>query len=129
MTFHGGDSYTQSCVSAQGKITLILDFSWGYKLVFFSVFEIGGFLIGRGRDDLYMELWRACAGPLVDIPRVDEKVFYFPQGHMEQVCLISIFIFRFRSVLVLCSLFMEFVSEECDSCGNYKFVCLLLCGR
>ncbi|XP_023534393.1 auxin response factor 9-like isoform X2 [Cucurbita pepo subsp. pepo] len=57
MTFHGGDSYTQSCVSAQG----------------------------RGRDDLYMELWRACAGPLVDIPRVDEKVFYFPQGHMEQL--------------------------------------------
>ncbi|XP_058203632.1 auxin response factor 18-like [Rhododendron vialii] len=36
-------------------------------------------------DDLYRELWKACAGPLVDIPRVGEKVFYFPQGHMEQL--------------------------------------------
>nr|QCI44197.1 ARF9 [Lilium hybrid cultivar] len=36
-------------------------------------------------EDLYSELWRACAGPLVDIPRVEERVFYFPQGHMEQL--------------------------------------------
>lgn len=71
-------------------------------MVFCSVFEISGFyclLIGCGRDDLYMELWRACAGPLVDVPRVDERVFYFPQGHMEQVCLMFS---RFRSVLIFC---------------------------
>ncbi|KAK4743846.1 hypothetical protein SAY87_010158 [Trapa incisa] len=36
-------------------------------------------------DDLYSELWKACAGPLVDIPRDTERVFYFPQGHMEQL--------------------------------------------
>lgn len=36
-------------------------------------------------DTLYEELWRACAGPLVEIPRVDERVFYFPQGHLEQL--------------------------------------------
>lgn len=35
--------------------------------------------------DLYEELWHACAGPLVNVPRVGERVFYFPQGHMEQV--------------------------------------------
>ncbi|WCJ26558.1 auxin response factor 9 [Euphorbia peplus] len=35
--------------------------------------------------DLYTELWKACAGPLVDVPRRDERVFYFPQGHMEQL--------------------------------------------
>ncbi|XAR70154.1 hypothetical protein NMG60_11026924 [Bertholletia excelsa] len=40
---------------------------------------------GFGGDDLYTELWKACAGPLVDVPRVQEKVFYFPQGHMEQL--------------------------------------------
>ncbi|XP_020595729.1 auxin response factor 9-like [Phalaenopsis equestris] len=38
-----------------------------------------------GEDDLYEELWRACAGPLVEIPRVGERVYYFPQGHMEQL--------------------------------------------
>ncbi|GAB4861579.1 hypothetical protein Ancab_036772 [Ancistrocladus abbreviatus] len=36
-------------------------------------------------DDLYEELWRACAGPLVEVPRPGERVFYFPQGHMEQL--------------------------------------------
>ncbi|GMQ09546.1 hypothetical protein CsSME_00052878 [Camellia sinensis var. sinensis] len=34
---------------------------------------------------LYTELWRACAGPLVTVPREGERVFYFPQGHIEQV--------------------------------------------
>ncbi|KAL3572450.1 hypothetical protein D5086_026354, partial [Populus alba] len=37
------------------------------------------------KDDLYTELWHACAGPLVYVPRAGDKVFYFPQGHMEQV--------------------------------------------
>ncbi|KAK8965231.1 Auxin response factor 2 [Platanthera guangdongensis] len=36
-------------------------------------------------DALYNELWHACAGPLVTVPRVGELVFYFPQGHVEQV--------------------------------------------
>ncbi|KAL6177689.1 hypothetical protein ACLB2K_049214 [Fragaria x ananassa] len=41
-----------------------------------------------GRDAetaLYTELWHACAGPLVTVPREGERVFYFPQGHIEQV--------------------------------------------
>ncbi|PQQ06282.1 auxin response factor 2 [Prunus yedoensis var. nudiflora] len=41
-----------------------------------------------GRDAetaLYTELWHACAGPLVTVPRERERVFYFPQGHIEQV--------------------------------------------
>ncbi|XVF73011.1 hypothetical protein PTKIN_Ptkin12aG0167300 [Pterospermum kingtungense] len=41
--------------------------------------------LGFGGDDLYPELWKLCAGPLVEIPRVHERVFYFPQGHMEQL--------------------------------------------
>lgn len=40
---------------------------------------------GVGSDDLYTELWKACAGPLVDVPCVRERVYYFPQGHMEQL--------------------------------------------
>ncbi|KAL9668813.1 hypothetical protein QQ045_006353 [Rhodiola kirilowii] len=34
---------------------------------------------------LYEELWKACAGPLVDVPREGERVYYFPQGHLEQL--------------------------------------------
>ncbi|CAK9186904.1 unnamed protein product [Ilex paraguariensis] len=44
---------------------------------------------GTGKVDaenaLYTELWRACAGPLVTVPREQELVYYFPQGHIEQV--------------------------------------------
>ncbi|XP_057459290.1 auxin response factor 2B-like isoform X2 [Actinidia eriantha] len=43
---------------------------------------------GAGEDPetaLYTELWRACAGPLVTVPGGGERVFYFPQGHIEQV--------------------------------------------
>ncbi|KAK6137081.1 hypothetical protein DH2020_029180 [Rehmannia glutinosa] len=40
---------------------------------------------GVGSDDLYTELWKACAGPLVDVPCNRERVYYFPQGHMEQL--------------------------------------------
>ncbi|KAF6169647.1 hypothetical protein GIB67_004039 [Kingdonia uniflora] len=36
-------------------------------------------------EALYNELWHACAGPLVTVPRQNERVFYFPQGHIEQV--------------------------------------------
>lgn len=31
------------------------------------------------------ELWHACAGPLVSLPSVGSVVYYFPQGHSEQV--------------------------------------------
>ncbi|XP_074317150.1 auxin response factor 2A-like [Silene latifolia] len=34
---------------------------------------------------LYRELWHACAGPLVTVPRLNDLVYYFPQGHIEQV--------------------------------------------
>ncbi|KMT10926.1 hypothetical protein BVRB_5g113390 [Beta vulgaris subsp. vulgaris] len=44
---------------------------------------------GAGKVDpetaLYTELWHACAGPLVTVPRLNELVYYFPQGHIEQV--------------------------------------------
>ncbi|XP_072970415.1 auxin response factor 7-like [Typha angustifolia] len=40
---------------------------------------------GPSGDALYRELWHACAGPLVSVPRERERVYYFPQGHMEQL--------------------------------------------
>lgn len=40
---------------------------------------------GGLEDPLYKELWKACAGPLVEVPKHGERVYYFPQGHMEQL--------------------------------------------
>ncbi|KAL3515768.1 hypothetical protein ACH5RR_022670 [Cinchona calisaya] len=45
----------------------------------------GGPHTGSPNDALYKELWHACAGPLVTVPREGERVYYFPQGHMEQL--------------------------------------------
>nr|GEU81854.1 auxin response factor 1 [Tanacetum cinerariifolium] len=45
----------------------------------------GGSQSGSVADALYKELWHACAGPLVNVPREGERVYYFPQGHMEQL--------------------------------------------
>lgn len=71
-------------------------------------------------DALYKELWHACAGPLVTVPSVGERVFYFPQGHLEQVLLLSAcFIFFpwlkfdiwWLFVFLLCSFF-----QTCSVC-------------
>ncbi|KAF2569795.1 hypothetical protein F2Q68_00025417 [Brassica cretica] len=40
---------------------------------------------GALSDALVRELWHACAGPLVTLPREGERVYYFPEGHMEQL--------------------------------------------
>ncbi|KAH1243948.1 Auxin response factor 1 [Glycine max] len=50
-----------------------------------STLKSGGIHTGAINDDLYKELWHACAGPLVTLPREGERVYYFPQGHMEQL--------------------------------------------
>lgn len=36
-----------------------------------------------GEKNLDSELWHACAGAMVQMPPVNSKVFYFPQGHAE----------------------------------------------
>ena len=53
------------------------------------------------KNDLYTELWRACAGPLVEVPSRGERVYYFPQGHMEQVRLRVYIPFMFTVVMIL----------------------------
>ncbi|CDY21993.1 BnaC09g00990D [Brassica napus] len=34
---------------------------------------------------LYDQLWKLCAGSLFDLPIIGEEVYYFPQGHIEQL--------------------------------------------
>ncbi|XP_028757433.1 auxin response factor 17 [Neltuma alba] len=35
---------------------------------------------------LPQKIWRACAGTSVQIPTLNSRVYYFPQGHLEQAC-------------------------------------------
>ncbi|WCJ35127.1 Auxin response factor 5 [Euphorbia peplus] len=39
------------------------------------------------RKNISSELWYACAGPLVSLPQLGSLVYYFPQGHSEQVAI------------------------------------------
>ncbi|KAK8664700.1 hypothetical protein V6N13_084478 [Hibiscus sabdariffa] len=45
-----------------------------------SVLSASGF-----SSSVCLELWHACAGPLVSLPKRGSVVVYFPQGHLEQV--------------------------------------------
>ncbi|CAN1199932.1 Auxin response factor 7 [Linum perenne] len=40
---------------------------------------------GGGDDGMRDELWDACAGPLAHVPKVGDYVYYFLQGHIQQV--------------------------------------------
>ncbi|AEE31695.1 auxin response factor 12 [Arabidopsis thaliana] len=46
--------------------------------------ELSGIIDGS-KSYVYEQLWKLCAGPLCDIPKLGEKVYYFPQGHIELV--------------------------------------------
>ncbi|WCJ27108.1 Auxin response factor 3 [Euphorbia peplus] len=37
-----------------------------------------------GSSSVCLELWHACAGPLISLPKRGSLVVYFPQGHLEQ---------------------------------------------
>ncbi|XP_059317466.1 auxin response factor 2-like [Lycium ferocissimum] len=39
----------------------------------------------EGDDALCREIWKACSGSLLDVPKVGERVYYFPRLHMEQL--------------------------------------------
>ncbi|KAI4304384.1 hypothetical protein MLD38_039904 [Melastoma candidum] len=38
-----------------------------------------------GSSSLCLELWHACAGPLISLPKKGSPVVYLPQGHLEHV--------------------------------------------
>lgn len=38
-----------------------------------------------GDDALCREIWKACSGSLLDVPKAGEKVYYFPRLHVEQL--------------------------------------------
>ncbi|KAG0488341.1 hypothetical protein HPP92_007152 [Vanilla planifolia] len=51
--------------------------------------EIRDIASSSGKKVLNSELWHACAGPLVSLPQPGSLVYYFPQGHSEQVSAIT----------------------------------------
>ncbi|XP_057986235.1 auxin response factor 3 isoform X2 [Hevea brasiliensis] len=40
---------------------------------------------GSASSSVCLELWHACAGPLISLPKRGSVVVYFPQGHLEQL--------------------------------------------
>ena len=44
-----------------------------------------GSLASASASGVSSELWHACAGPLISLPKRGSVVVYFPQGHLEHV--------------------------------------------
>ncbi|EFH70071.1 predicted protein [Arabidopsis lyrata subsp. lyrata] len=42
-------------------------------------------IIDRTQTYMYEQLWKICAGPLCDLPKPGETIYYFPQGHIELI--------------------------------------------
>ncbi|KAL0398539.1 UNVERIFIED_CONTAM: Auxin response factor 3 [Sesamum radiatum] len=42
-------------------------------------------LAATSSTSVCMELWHACAGPLISLPKKGSAVVYFPQGHVEHL--------------------------------------------
>lgn len=98
----GGEKLLTFSETMQGHWTWVLVLTCFYCVV----------VAGLKDDDLYRELWKLCAGPLVDVPQTGDRVFYFPQGHMEQVCVVVIFVFNLIWIL------LPFLG-----CGCFQFCC------
>ncbi|XP_019094802.1 PREDICTED: putative auxin response factor 14 isoform X3 [Camelina sativa] len=41
--------------------------------------------VDETKSYIYEQLWNLCAGPLCNLPKLGDKVYYFPQGHIEFV--------------------------------------------
>ncbi|CAN4096193.1 unnamed protein product [Withania somnifera] len=39
----------------------------------------------QGDDALCREIWKVCSGSLLDVPKVGERVYYFPRLHVDQL--------------------------------------------
>ncbi|KAF8048135.1 hypothetical protein N665_2650s0002 [Sinapis alba] len=45
----------------------------------------GGIRTDKTNRYLYDQLWKLCAGPLFELPIIGKQVYYFPQGHIEEL--------------------------------------------
>jgi hypothetical protein len=85
--------------------------------------ELSGIIDGS-KSYMYEQLWKLCAGPLCDIPKLGENVYYFPQGNIELVSspsllslslspsLLSLFSFSLLSLFLFTLVFVS-VSAVC----------------
>ncbi|KAF8112185.1 hypothetical protein N665_0066s0059 [Sinapis alba] len=45
----------------------------------------GGIRTDKTNRYLYDQLWKLCVGPLFELPIIGKQVYYFPQGHIEEL--------------------------------------------
>lgn len=75
---------------------------------------------------LYNQLWKLCAGSLFDLPIIGEQVYYFPQGHIEEVNVSINNLTLFRLFFFTYKLFIQFydviqlVASENDNLCQLK---------
>lgn len=63
------------------------------------------------KDNLYRELWQACAGKLFYIPKQGDQVIYLPQPHIEEVIIFFLLNLVFKKLLDLDKIFCRWVLQ------------------
>ncbi|XP_076895777.1 auxin response factor 16-like [Bidens hawaiensis] len=71
--------------------------------------------------------WHACAGGMVQMPEINSKVYYFPQGHLEHaaVCDVGFKDLSGLSPLVLCKVSAVKYMADTDTDEVYARICLV----
>jgi len=72
------------------------------------------------------ELWHACAGPLVCLPQRGSLVYYFPQGHSEQVRMDSEYSVPVDVIFIQC-LQMFLLGNTFDYCHEFVWLNSFTC--
>ena len=83
-------------------LDLCLVFDWWNRFIHNYIFAVCVATDGTN-NYLYNQLWKLCAGPLFHLPKVGEKINYFPQGHIEQAIFFLFFtnlLYSFAYVLI-----------------------------
>jgi len=78
----GSSSTTSSSFSVVGLNTSV---GSGSNLVVGASASASASAPGSASSAVCLELWHACAGPLISLPKKGSVVVYFPQGQLEQL--------------------------------------------
>ncbi|KAI3734741.1 hypothetical protein L6452_14217 [Arctium lappa] len=79
--------------------------------------------VEKGLDS---QLWHACAGGMVQMPPINSKVFYFPQGHAEHSAVRSVDFGDFRRIppYILCQVSAVKFMADSDTDEVYAKIAL-----
>nr|QGJ03868.1 ARF3.2 [Eucommia ulmoides] len=76
--------------------------------------KLASVAVSSSSSSLCLELWHACAGPMISLPKKGSSVVYLPQGHLEHVSDLPAVAFRLPPHVFCRVLDVELHAEGAD---------------